>query len=50
EVDDAAELGPLLDQVEEPVAAVVADGAYDQDWAYATYGRPPAFQEFLTAC
>jgi hypothetical protein len=31
EVDDAAELSPLLDQVEEPLAAVVADGAYDQD-------------------
>jgi hypothetical protein len=36
EVDDAAELGPLLDQVEEPLAAVVADGAYDQDRAYDT--------------
>ena len=34
EVDDAAELGPLLDQVDEPLAAVVADGAYDQDRAY----------------
>ena len=36
EVDDAAELGPLLDQVEEPLAAVVADGAYDQDNVYDT--------------
>jgi hypothetical protein len=34
EVDDAAELGPLLDQIEEPLAAVVADGAYDQDRVY----------------
>src|SRR3954447_14496735 len=34
EVDDAAELGPLLDQVEAPLAAVVADGAYDQDRVY----------------
>src|SRR5512132_3416481 len=34
EVDDAAELGPLLDQVEEPLAAVIADGAYDQDRVY----------------
>src|SRR3712207_555228 len=34
EVDDAAELGALLDQVEEPLAAVVADGAYDQDRVY----------------
>ena len=31
EVADAAELGSLLDQVDEPLAAVVADGAYDQD-------------------
>lgn len=34
EVDDAAELGPLLDQVDEPLAAVIADGAYDQDRVY----------------
>ena len=34
EVDDAAELGPLLDQIEEPLAAVIADGAYDQDRVY----------------
>jgi DDE family transposase len=34
EVDDAAELGPLLDQVDEPIAAVTADGAYDQDRVY----------------
>ncbi|GEO43219.1 IS5 family transposase [Skermanella aerolata] len=34
EIDDAAELGPLLDQIEVPLAAVVADGAYDQDRVY----------------
>src|SRR5919112_3712308 len=34
EVDDAAELGPLLDQVDHPLAAVIADGAYDQDRIY----------------
>ena len=34
EVDDAAELGALLDQVDEPLAAVIADGAYDQDRVY----------------
>jgi hypothetical protein len=34
EVDDGAELGPLLDQVEQPLAAVIADGAYDQDRVY----------------
>ena len=31
EVDDAAELGRLFDQIEEPLATVIADGAYDQD-------------------
>jgi hypothetical protein len=34
EVDDAAELGPLLDQIDDPLAAVIADGAYDQDRVY----------------
>jgi hypothetical protein len=34
EVDDAAELGPLLDQIDGPLAAVIADGAYDQDRVY----------------
>jgi hypothetical protein len=29
EVEDATELGPLLDQVDEPLDAVIADGAYD---------------------
>jgi hypothetical protein len=42
EVDDAAELGPLLDQVEEPLAAVVADGAYDQDNVYDTVAEHSA--------
>ena len=30
EVDDAAELGALLDQIDDPLAAVIADGAYDR--------------------
>jgi hypothetical protein len=34
EVDDGAELGPLLDQIDEPLATVIADGAYDQDQVY----------------
>src|SRR5688572_21509791 len=34
EVDEGAELGLLLDQVDEPLAAVIADGAYDQDRVY----------------
>ena len=31
EVDDGAEVGPLLDQVPGSVASFTADGAYDQD-------------------
>jgi len=31
EIDDGAEVGPLLDQVREPVASFTADGAYDQE-------------------
>jgi len=34
EVDDAAKVGPLLDQVAMPVASFTADGAYDQDRFY----------------
>jgi len=33
--DDAAQVGPLLDQIEDPVASFTADGAYDQDRVYA---------------
>src|SRR3954471_5293398 len=33
--DDAAQVGPLLDQVEAPFASVTADGAYDQESVYA---------------
>jgi len=35
EVDDAAQLGLLLDQVIGSIASVTADGAYDQDGVYA---------------
>ncbi len=31
DIDDGAEVGPLLDQVGRPVASFTADGAYDQD-------------------
>ncbi len=31
EVDDASQVGPLLDQVAAPVVSFTADGAYDQD-------------------
>ncbi len=33
--DDASQVGPLLDQVEGPVASFTADGAYDQGGVYA---------------
>jgi hypothetical protein len=42
DVDDASEVGPLLEQVEGPLASFVADGAYDQDSVYdAVTGRDP---------
>ena len=34
DVDDASQVGPLLDQVASPVASFIADGAYDQDGVY----------------
>ena len=33
-MDDASQVGPLLDQVDGPVASFTADGAYDQDGVY----------------
>jgi hypothetical protein len=33
--DDGTQVGPLLDQVTDPVASVTGDGAYDQDAVYA---------------
>jgi Transposase DDE domain len=35
DTDDASQIGPLLDQVEKPLASLTADGAYDQDSVYA---------------
>ncbi|WP_222128192.1 IS5 family transposase [Roseomonas gilardii] len=35
EEDDAAQVGPLLDQEGSPVASLTADGAYDQEGVYA---------------
>jgi Transposase DDE domain len=35
DVDDGSQVGPLLDQVDGPVASFTADGAYDRDDAYA---------------
>jgi hypothetical protein len=34
-VDDAAQVGPLLDQVADPVASLTGDGAYDRNGVYA---------------
>jgi hypothetical protein len=34
DVDDASQVGALLDQVDGPVASFTADGAYDQDGVY----------------
>jgi hypothetical protein len=39
EADDAAQVGPLLDQVAGPVASVTGDGAYDQEGVYASIGE-----------
>ena len=36
DVDDASQIGRLLDQVERPVASCTGDGAYDQDSVYQT--------------
>jgi hypothetical protein len=36
DVDDGTQVGPLLDQVTDPVASFTGDGAYDQDAVYAT--------------
>ena len=35
DVDDAAEVGPLLGQVTAPVASLTGDGAYDRTAVYA---------------
>ena len=35
DVDDGAQAGPLLDQIEGPVASFTGDGGYDQDRVYA---------------
>jgi Transposase DDE domain len=42
EADDAAEVGPLLDQIDGPVASLIGDGAYDQERVYgAVAARHP---------
>ena len=34
DVDDASQVGPLLDQLDAPLASLTGDGAYDQDSLY----------------
>ena len=42
DVDDASQVGPLLDQVDDPVASFIANGAYDHDGVYgAVVSRHP---------
>ena len=36
DVNDACQVGPLLDQIEGPLASFTGDGAYDQDSVYRT--------------
>src|SRR5205085_8389640 len=36
DVDDGSQVGPLLDQVDGPIASFTGDGAYDQDGVYAS--------------
>src|SRR3954469_19191151 len=43
DVDDGSQVGPLLDQVDGPIASFTGDGAYDQEGVYASVGeRHPA--------
>ena len=39
EIDDGAEVGPLLDQVTGAVASFTGDGGYDQDRVYASVAK-----------
>ena len=34
DVDDGSQVGPLLDQIDDPIASLTGDGAYDQDGVY----------------
>jgi len=34
DVDDGSQVGPLLDQIDDPIASMTGDGAYDQDGVY----------------
>jgi hypothetical protein len=34
DVDDGSQVGPLLEQIDDPIASLTGDGAYDQDGVY----------------
>ena len=36
DVDDGSQVGPLLNQIDRPIASVTGDGAYDQESVYAS--------------
>src|SRR5215208_3720570 len=39
DIDDASQVGPLLDQVDGQIASFTGDGAYDQESVYASVGE-----------
>ena len=39
DTDDGSQVGPLLDQIGGPVAALTADGAYDRDDVHASVAK-----------
>jgi hypothetical protein len=51
DVDNASQVGPLLDQVADPIASFTADAAYDQDGVYAEIAaRHPGTPMLLSSC
>ena len=42
DADDGAQVGPLLDQADGPIASFTGDGAYDQDECLQRYRRAPS--------
>ena len=42
DVDDGSQVGPLLDQVEGPLASFTGDGAYDQEGVTSSVDRAPS--------
>jgi hypothetical protein len=52
EVDDGSQVGPLLDQIDDPIASLTGDGAYDQDGVYGEVAarHPDAAANFSPQC